>query len=61
MALTRTGDKPLSEPMMVCLLTHLCVTRRALGKAITFSPYMLAKDSKKQIAMKLHLDSKGFH
>ena len=21
------GDKPLSEPMMVCLLTHICVTR----------------------------------
>ena len=23
----RPGDKPLSEPMMVCLLTHICVTR----------------------------------
>ena len=23
----RTGDKPLSEPMMVNLLTHICVTR----------------------------------
>ena len=23
----RPGDKPLSEPMMVSLLTHLCVTR----------------------------------
>ena len=23
----RSGDKPLSEPMMVSLLTHLCVTR----------------------------------
>ena len=21
------GDKPLSEPMMICLLTHICVTR----------------------------------
>ena len=27
MAWRRTGDKPLSEPMMVCLLTHICVTR----------------------------------
>ena len=27
MAWCRTGDKPLSEPMMVCLLTHICVTR----------------------------------
>ena len=23
----RTGEKPLSEPMMVSLLTHICVTR----------------------------------
>ena len=27
MAWRRPGDKPLSEPMMVCLLTHKCVTR----------------------------------
>ena len=27
MAWRRSGDKPLSEPMMVCLLTHICVTR----------------------------------
>ena len=27
MAWHRPGDKPLSEPMMVSLLTHLCVTR----------------------------------
>ena len=27
MAWCRSGDKPLSEPMMVSLLTHLCVTR----------------------------------
>ena len=27
MAWRRLGDKPLSEPMMVSLLTHLCVTR----------------------------------
>ena len=27
MALHRPGDKPLSEPMMVSLLTHICVTR----------------------------------
>ena len=23
----RVGDKPLSEPMMICLLTHICFTR----------------------------------
>ena len=27
MAWRRPGDKPLSEPMMVKLLTHLCITR----------------------------------
>ena len=27
MALRRPGDKPLSEPMMVSLLTHICATR----------------------------------
>ena len=27
MAWCRPGDKPLSEPMMVTLLTHICVTR----------------------------------
>ena len=27
MAWRRSGDKPLSEPMMVNLLTHICVTR----------------------------------
>ena len=27
MAWRRPGDKPLSEPMLVCLLTHICVTR----------------------------------
>ena len=27
MAWRQPGDKPLSGPMMVCLLTHICVTR----------------------------------
>ena len=27
MAWRRPGDKPLSEPMMVSLATHICVTR----------------------------------
>ena len=27
MARRRPGDKPLSEPMMVCLLTHICTTQ----------------------------------
>ena len=30
MAWRRPGDEPLSEPMMVSLLTHICVTRPQL-------------------------------
>ena len=33
MAWRRPGDKPLSEPMMVRLLTHICVTRPQWVKA----------------------------
>ena len=33
MAWRRPGDKPLSEPMMVNLLTHICVTRPQWVKA----------------------------
>ena len=32
MAWRRPGDKPLSEPMMVNLTTHICVTRPQWGK-----------------------------
>ena len=34
MAWRRPGDKPLSEPMMVSLLTHICVTRPQWVKQI---------------------------
>ena len=34
MAWRRPGDKPLSEPMMVNLLTHICVTRPQWVKEI---------------------------
>ena len=34
MAWRRPGDKPLSEPMMVNLLTHICVTRPQWVKSI---------------------------
>ena len=33
MAWCRLGDKPLSEPMMVSLLTHICITRPQWIKA----------------------------
>ena len=35
MAWRRPGDKPLSEPMMVSLLTHICVTRAQWVKTLT--------------------------
>ena len=34
MAWRRPGDKPLSEPMMIVLLTHMCVTRPQWVKSI---------------------------
>ena len=36
MAWRRRGDKPLSEPMMVSLLTHICVARPQWVKAYWF-------------------------
>ena len=42
MAWRRPGDKPLSEPMMVYLLTHICVTRPQWVKDFNCLPcYML--------------------
>ena len=37
MAWRRLGDKPLSEPMMVSLLTHICVTRPHQWGRLVFS------------------------
>ena len=34
MAWCRPGDKPLSELMMACLLTHICVTRPQWVKSV---------------------------
>ena len=36
MAWRRPGDKPLSEPMMVSLLTHICVNRPQWVKTLRF-------------------------
>ena len=36
----RPGDKPLSEPMMVSLLTHICVTRPQWVKQYLFVKYI---------------------
>ena len=40
MAWRRPGDKPLSEPMMVILLTHICVTRPQWVKTIVATGYL---------------------
>ena len=39
MAWRRPGDKPLSEPMMVNLLTHICVTRPQWVKKMGAFPH----------------------
>ena len=44
MAWHRPGDKALSEPMMVSLLTHICVTRR---KSNAVRSYLLAPNFQK--------------
>ena len=38
MAWRRSGDKPLSEPMIVILLTHICVTRPKWVRIAAASP-----------------------
>ena len=40
MAWRRPGDKSLSEPMMVNLLTHICIIRPQRGNAIYISKYI---------------------
>ena len=46
MAWCRLGDKPLSEPMMVSLITHICVTRPQWGpKTIYLTVYCKTSES----------------
>ena len=49
MAWRRPGDKPLSKPMMVSLLTHICVTRlqwvkKTSGLQLNFHWYFLIRN-----------------
>ena len=47
MAWRRPGDKPLSEPMMVRLPTHICITRPQWVKWLCYNrlqPYFLHKE-----------------
>ena len=47
MAWRRSGEKPLSEPMMASLLTHICVTRPQWVKSM-FLPHSWSKCCKRQ-------------
>ena len=54
------GDKPLSEPMMVSLLTHICVTRPQWVNNLPFIvlPAMCAKGISHYIYMYIYISSK---
>ena len=54
MAWSRSGDKPLSEPMMVCLLTHICITRPQWVKVYKRMTPVLENWSLLCIQMALH-------
>ena len=49
MAWRRPGDKPLSEPMMVSLLTHICVTRPQWVKQLRLHWYLSVKQNQVHI------------
>ena len=68
MAWRRSGDKPLSDPMMVSLLTHICVTRPQWVEpnlsrcctvfvfiAKTIASYLKHHDDKVYIYFQLHI------
>ena len=50
----RSGDKPLSEPMMVSLPTHICVIRPQRVNSVA-----LAGHASEQIFLKIVYDLKG--
>ena len=51
MAWRRPGDKPLSEPMMISLLTHICVTRPQWVNSSIPGQSHFADDTFKRILM----------
>ena len=64
MAWCRSGDKPLSEPMMVSLLTHVCVTRPQWVNAYTTCPIFHEKKNDlfgHLLRIKLFLVGHHFH
>ena len=54
MAWRRPGDKPLSEPMMVGVLTHICVTRPQWVKPLTTN--LTDVPNEVQISNKMHIE-----
>ena len=54
MAWRRPGDKALSEPMMVNLLTHICVTRPQWVKHLVYMPIG-------HMVLKIYVPCKKFH
>ena len=60
MAWRRPGDKPLSEPVMVSLLTHICVTRPQWVKndIIKYTPNAMLKLVQATLDIKLNLQLK---
>ena len=55
MAWCRPGDKPLSEPMMVRLPTHICITRPQWVKGITSWHIFIKCDFPKVIRRHYHV------
>ena len=54
MAWRRPGDKPLSEPMMVSLPTHICVTRPQWVKTLSVGEYLYADSGKFMLTIVTH-------
>ena len=51
MAWRRLGDKPLFEPMMISLLTHICVTRPRRVKATVIKGKLLVSFSERFLCL----------
>ena len=58
MAWRRSGDKPVSKPMMVSLLTHICVTRPQWVNSQMRRPCSTSQDSSSIVAFVLFCEFK---
>ena len=58
MAWRLPGDKPLSEPMMVSLLTHICLTQpQWVNRALRFMSFWVNQDDSSVIVTSQHRNS----